>query len=244
MAIKWVFFDIGDVLFDENVPHLYYYHSLLLAMRRNGIDVAWDEYHMRIQSCVRVVPATAITDAARYYVPDTQLWDKIYHEGRAEYEMMRKPRPYGLLLDDITAVVQEVRRDFRLGIIANQHPPVLQALDDYGIGPLFDVKVIDEVVGVSKPDPAIFHYALDQAGCAPEEAIMLGDRPDHDIAPANQVGMATIRFRRGILYALYDPRSADERADIVVRETPRLPLAVRRLATTSDPKGERAAEAG
>ena len=34
MSARWVFFDIGDVLFDEDVPHLYYYHSLLLAMRR------------------------------------------------------------------------------------------------------------------------------------------------------------------------------------------------------------------
>ncbi|HZP82650.1 MAG TPA: HAD family hydrolase [Chthonomonadaceae bacterium] len=229
MAIKWVFFDIGDVLFDEDVPHLYYFHSLLLAMRRNGVKVQWDEYHMRIQACVRVKPGTAVTDAARHYVPDAALWDKIFQEGRAEYELMRKPRPYGLLLDDITAVVQELRQDFRLGIVANQHPPILQALDDYGIGPLFDVKAIDEVVGLSKPDPAIFHWALEQAGCAPEEAIMIGDRPDNDIAPANTVGMATIRFRRGLLYSLYDPRHDSERADIVVRETPRLVPAVRRL---------------
>lgn len=230
MAIRWVFFDIGDVLFDENVPHLYYFHSLLLAMRRNGVAVEWDEYHARIQACVRIAPSTAILDAARYYVPDETLWNKVYHEGRAEYEEMRKPRPYGLLLDDITPVVQELRRDFQLGIIANQHAPVLKALDDYGIGPLFDVKVIDEIAGLSKPDPAIFHFALEQAGCAPQEAIMVGDRPDNDIAPANTVGMGTIRFRRGILYALYDPLHANERADIVVRETPRLLPAVRRLA--------------
>jgi HAD superfamily hydrolase (TIGR01549 family) len=224
-----VFFDIGDVLFDEDTPHLYYFHSLLLAMRRNGVDVQWDEYHARIQACVRVKPGTAITDAARYYVPDAALWDKVFHEGRAEYEQMRKPRPYGLLLDDITAVVQALRPDFRLGIIANQHPPILKALDDYGIGPLFDVKAINEVVGLSKPDPALFRWALGQAGCAPEEAIMVGDRPDNDIAPANTVGLATIRFRRGLLYSLYDPIHDSERADIVVRETPRLVPAVRRL---------------
>src|SRR5579872_971597 len=205
MAVTWVFFDIGDVLFDEDVPHSYYFHSLLLAMRRNGVGVTWDEYHARIQDCVRVKPATAIIDAARGYVPDTALWEKIYREGRAEYEQMRRPRPYGLLLDDITAVIQDLHTDFRLGILANQHPPVLQALDDYGIGSLFAVKGIDEVVGLSKPDPAFFHWALEQAGCEPGEAIMVGDRPDHDIAPARSVGMRTIRFRRGILYSLYDP---------------------------------------
>ncbi|HLK59508.1 MAG TPA: HAD family hydrolase [Chthonomonadaceae bacterium] len=230
MAIKWVFFDIGDTLFDEDAPHLYYFHTLLLAMRRHGIDIAWDEYHARVQACVREKPATAITDACRHYVQDDALWKEIFHEGRGVYEAVRKPRPYGLLLDDITPVVQELREDFRLGIIANQHPQILQALNDYGIGSLFDIKIIDEVVGVSKPDPAIFHMALEQAQCTPQEAIMLGDRPDNDIAPAKALGMPTIRFRRGLLYALYDPRSEEERADIVVRETPRLIPAVRRIA--------------
>jgi HAD superfamily hydrolase (TIGR01549 family) len=230
MAIRWVFFDIGDVLFDEDAPHLYYFHTLLLAMRQNGVAVTWDEYHARIQACVREKPATAIIDAARTFVPEEALWEKIFHEGRGVYEALRKPRPFGLLLDDITPVLKELHKQFRLGIIANQHAPVVQALDDYGIGPLFDVKAIDEIVGVSKPDPAIFHLALRQAGCTPQEAIMIGDRPDNDIAPANAVGMATIRFRRGIYYALYDPREDRERADIVVHETPRLIPAVQRLA--------------
>src|SRR5689334_4115556 len=70
MAIRWVFFDIGDVLFDENVPHLYYFHSILLALRRNGVYAPWDDYHARIQTCVREKPETAILDAARYYVSD------------------------------------------------------------------------------------------------------------------------------------------------------------------------------
>src|SRR5437660_226706 len=121
MAIKWVFFDIGDVLFDENAPHLYYFHSLLLGMRRNGVEVAWDDYHMRIQSCAREKPETAIIDAARFYVRDDALWKKVFHEGRAEYEAVRKPRPYGMLLDDITSVVEDLYPDFGLGIIANQH---------------------------------------------------------------------------------------------------------------------------
>ena len=230
MAIRWVFFDIGDVLFDEDAPHLYYFHTLLLAMRRNGIAVEWDEYHAQIQACVREKPATAITDACRIYVKDDDLWKKIFQEGRGVYEAVRKPRPYGLLLDDIQPVLEELRKEFRLGIIANQHAQILPALDDYGIGPLFDIKLIDEVVGVSKPDPAIFRMALEQAGCTPQEAIMIGDRPDNDILPAKSVGMHTIRFRRGLLYALYDPRREEERADIVVRELPRLVPAVRKIA--------------
>jgi len=168
---------------------------------------------------VRIKPGSAILDATRYYVPDSDLWEKVYKDGRGEYEQMRKPRPYGLLLNDITPVIDDLNKDFKLGILANQHPPILKALEDYGISRYFDIILIDEIVGVSKPDPRIFHMA-----------IMVGDRPDNDIAPARSLGMKTVRFRRGLLYSLYDPTSESERADIVVRETARIAPAARRLA--------------
>ncbi len=233
MPVSWVFFDIGDVLFDEDVPHLYYFHSLLLALRRNGIDVGWDDYYARLRELARDKPATAPLDAAASYARDPDQAEKVLSEGRAEYLEMRKPRPYGLLRDNIAGVLEGLSREFRLGIIANQHPPILKALDDYGIGGYFQVKVIDEVVGVSKPDPAIFRLALEQAGCRAQEAIMVGDRPDNDVAPAKALGMSTIRFRRGVLYVYYDARSTEERADLEVYDLIRLAPAIRQLASAS-----------
>ena len=103
---------------------------------------------------------------------------------------------YGTLLDGITPVLQALRERFHLGIIANQHAEVLEAIEEYGIGPLFEVKIIDTLVGVSKPDAAIFHLALAQAGCDSSEAIMVGDRPDNDITPAKAMGLRTVRFQR------------------------------------------------
>ncbi len=238
MAIKWIFFDIGDVLFDEDPQHIYYLHSLLLALRRNGIDVSWDEYHARVQAFVRARPTTAIVDAAHFYVPDDALWLKIYHEGREAYEQMRKPRPYGMLLNDIMTVIRDLHCDFRLGIVANQHPPIMDAIRDYGMLPYFDVIAIDEIIGVSKPDPAIFRWALDKAGCSPEEAIGVGDRPDHDTAPCRALGMFTVRFRRGMLYSICDAQGEQERADVVVYEPIRLAPAIRQLAQTIATQGQ------
>lgn len=230
MPIQWLFFDVGDVLFDENVPHLYYMHSILLAMRRHGVEVAWDDYRARIPECVRAKPDTSIPDAGHLFVEDNELWQRIFEDAHAEYLRMREPRPYGLLMDNMMPVIEELRQEFRLGIIANQHPPVLKAFDDYGISPYFDIKLINEVVGISKPDPAIFRMALEQAGVGPSEAMMIGDRPDNDIAPAKALGLRTLRFRHGILYTHYDPCTDAERADEEVWETTEIVSAVRRLA--------------
>jgi HAD superfamily hydrolase (TIGR01549 family) len=227
MAVRFVFFDIGDVLFDEDVPHLYYFHSLLLSMRRNGVDIAWDEYHAQVQSFIRTQPANAPLDAVRFYVSDEELYQKIYKEARQEYEEMRRPRPYGLLLDNIVPVLDDLHSTFKLGIIANQHPEIIAALADYGIKKDFDVIAIDQIVGVSKPDPALFNWALHQAGCSAEEAVMVGDRPDVDIAPSKKLGFRTVRFRRGIYYSLYDAHGEEERADVIVYDTGRLAQGVR-----------------
>ena len=53
-------------------------------------------------------------------------------------------------------------------------------------------------MGISKPKKEIFTRALAMADCKPENAVMVGDRLDNDIRPAKELGMKTIRIRKGI----------------------------------------------
>ncbi len=46
-------------------------------------------------------------------------------------------------------------------------------------------------LGAAKPSPAPFLRALDAVGCAPEDALMVGDSYAEDIAPAAALGLAT-----------------------------------------------------
>jgi len=124
----------------------------------------------------------------------------------------------------------DLKRDFKLGIIANQHPPVAQAIADYGIAKLFDIVVISEIVHLFKPDPAIFQYGLDEAKIAGVEAVFVGDRPDNDIGPAKATGMKTVRFKRGMQYTLYNPTNPALIADETVENVGDLADAVRRVA--------------
>lgn len=49
--------------------------------------------------------------------------------------------------------------------------------------------VTSEEVGVEKPDPLIFNYALQKLNLNPEEVIMIGDSHEKDIVGASQVGI-------------------------------------------------------
>lgn len=55
--------------------------------------------------------------------------------------------------------------------------------------------VVSSEVGVEKPDPAIFRIALGLAGCAPDEALMVGDHPINDVAGAKAAGIAAVMVR-------------------------------------------------
>ena len=61
----------------------------------------------------------------------------------------------------------------------------------------FDVVTASAEAGYEKPDLRIFKLALEQAGCNPQNAIMVGDRLENDIVPARQLGMKTIWVRQG-----------------------------------------------
>jgi FMN phosphatase YigB (HAD superfamily) len=52
-------------------------------------------------------------------------------------------------------------------------------------------------LGLEKPDPAIFKLALDHAGCAASQAVIIGDRLDNDIRTARLLGWKTIRVLQG-----------------------------------------------
>jgi len=54
--------------------------------------------------------------------------------------------------------------------------------------------IISETIGINKPDPAIFAHALDLAGAAKNESLMIGDSLEADVYGALNFGMDAIYF--------------------------------------------------
>jgi putative hydrolase of the HAD superfamily len=60
--------------------------------------------------------------------------------------------------------------------------------------PYFKNVFISEVIGVNKPDKAIFQFAIDKAGAQSRHSIMIGDSIEADVRGALNFGMDAIYF--------------------------------------------------
>jgi putative hydrolase of the HAD superfamily len=90
-------------------------------------------------------------------------------------------------------VLEYLRKKYSLHIITNGFEEVQhRKLASSRLEPYFEHVVTSENVGVKKPDPRIFQYAMEKAEARPIESIMIGDNYEADIQGALNVGMRAI----------------------------------------------------
>jgi len=120
-----------------------------------------------------------------------------------------------------------VRKDVRLGLVANQPAHGLDRLERAGLARYFAYRGAVST-GLRKPDPRAFLHACTALAVIPPRCIMVGDRIDNDIAPARLLGMTTVLLRTG-RHAGQQPRSWMEVPDEIVRDVSELAQALDRL---------------
>ena len=100
--------------------------------------------------------------------------------------------------DAAPALAQLRAAGLRLVVVSNWDCSLPEVLDGIGLGPLVDAVVMSAVVGAAKPDARIFQAALELAGCAPGEAVHVGDSPEDDQMGAIGAGLRGLLLdRRG-----------------------------------------------
>jgi putative hydrolase of the HAD superfamily len=104
-------------------------------------------------------------------------------------------------------VLEELSPTYALGIITNGRGEFQQrTIERLGIAHHFKAILISEIEGVRKPEAEIFHRAMTRLGCAPAEAVYVGDNPDADVRAARAAGLRAI-WKRNTAFA--EPHEAD-----------------------------------
>jgi HAD superfamily hydrolase (TIGR01509 family) len=118
-------------------------------------------------------------------------------------ERRREPRPavVPVLFDDVIPTLKSLKgRGMILGVISNASRELNLACRQAGLLPFLDVLTTSQEAGARKPEPAIFQYALRQAGVPAAAAIFLGDQYDADVVGARNAGLRPLLIDRYDLY--------------------------------------------
>ena len=173
--IKWLFFDVGSTLLDEHIAYEYRLQEIAIAAN---------------------VPYEYVYDKALEFYKQNKKGD----EEVTKLLGVEKPawhREKEILFEGAKECLETLSKHYKIGVIANQSLGTKERLERHGILKYIDLVVASAEEGVVKPDRRIFEIALERSGCKPCEAVMIGDRIDNDIVPANLLGMHTIWVKQG-----------------------------------------------
>ncbi|WP_411896004.1 YjjG family noncanonical pyrimidine nucleotidase [Winogradskyella sp. A2] len=99
------------------------------------------------------------------------------------------------LFDGTIEILEYLQFKYHLHIITNGFEEAQERkMKNSNIRSYFKTVTNSEMVGVKKPNPKIFNFALNSAEAEPKESIMIGDSLEADIEGAKKVGMRTIHF--------------------------------------------------
>ena len=124
-----------------------------------------------------------------YGIHDTDLADHL-----SEDYVYWSPRIVRLVSGTME-LLDYLKPKYHLHLITNGFQEVQDTkLAGSGLKPYFETLTVSEEVGVKKPNPEIFHYALRKAHATADESLMIGDEMAVDIDGARAAGIDQIFF--------------------------------------------------
>ena len=221
----FIFFDLGQTLVDEWRFIEYLDNKLLEVLNGFGARIDLRNYRAVRDNIIRNrmigngSTRELIIEICRLV---TQHGYERIIADRLEYDIKYGRRELFRFYYDAEQTLSILSQKYKLGIIANQSRDVLQLLDKFNFRDFFNVVIISSEVNMNKPDPRIFQLAMDRVAKNSKRYVMIGDRLDTDISPANKLGMKTIRYTNS-LFRLQEPIDESEMATHVVNRLSEIP---------------------
>lgn len=101
-------------------------------------------------------------------------------------------RPF---VDTIPTLQALKQQGYKIGLVTNAMQPMWMRdveLLEYGLIDFFDACITSGDTGYMKPHPEIYHRILRLLAVEASQALFVGDRPENDIAGANDSGLVSV----------------------------------------------------
>ena len=202
MHIEHIFFDLDHTLWDFETNSA---KTFEFIFNENKIDVKLDAFLKHYEPInhqywklfreekiskpkLRYGRLRDTFDGLNHTISD----DKIMHLSEVYIDNLSN---YNTLFEGAIEILDYLFKKYQLHIITNGFEEVqLKKIKKSEIAHFFDKVITSESVGVKKPNPKIFNYALNAVDTIPEMSMMIGDNLEADIMGAQKVGLQTIFF--------------------------------------------------
>ncbi len=198
--IKHIFFDLDHTLwdFEKNSGNTFEF-----ILQKNNIDVDLkkflSEYKPINQYYWKLYREEKITKPDLRYARLRDAFDSVnYTIEDTTINLLAKEYIYYLsnyneLFEGTIEILTYLEQKYSLHIITNGFNEVQKLkLENSGIVTYFDKIITSESVGVKKPNPKIFHHALNISNAKTNNSLMIGDNLEADIYGAIKVGIQAI----------------------------------------------------
>jgi putative hydrolase of the HAD superfamily len=111
-------------------------------------------------------------------------------------------------------LLASLKSRYPMVLVSNFYGNVQAVLGDFGLLGYFDDIIESAVVGVKKPDPAIFGLGVEKLGLPGSSVVVIGDSYTKDIVPASKNGCQTI-WLKGLGWGDDDQ---DATADLIITD--------------------------
>src|SRR2546430_11999308 len=185
-AYQAIALDVGGVIYYDEPFDLAWIHEIL--GRAQAVDPSF------------TLP-DLISDMTAFYGAGRQPRDRsntVFSQPPARESWLAVRRRWNTLVQPISGAADAVRQlaeRYNVCVVANQPPECVEALDRLGIGDVLQPVALDSIVRYAKPDPRLLDWALSRLGCPPAEMLVVGNRRDHDIVPAQALGCPATLIR-------------------------------------------------
>ena len=197
MTLEALFFDVGRTLLTEEPSR---YEIYAQAARQHGRNLtaktmkrvmrtAHGDIPARIGGAYRYTDAWFRAFIHRIFCQNLGLAPQIISNVTEELlEKFSQPESFRVFPGAHELLSELKSRGLKLGVISNWSERLEVLLERTELACYFDVVVCSATEKMEKPDPALFHLALERMGVKPGQALHTGDHPEQD-GGAAAVGM-------------------------------------------------------
>lgn len=234
-----VFFDIGDTLIDESRYARSIHERLHRLFAAHSLDYTIDQFLEHWDKTTNSAGWRSffelLTNLSKLAGHDTMFAMELFQEFSLRIAPLARElfQPF----PDAESTLERLRQmrgpddnPLRLGLLANQPLWIRQRVQEWGLLDFFEPElvIISDEVGVNKPQPEIFQFALYRAGALAQDAVMIGNDFRNDILPTKALGWHTCWLRRPNPYQRQQSPTPDDTssADTQLRQLSEVPAAL------------------